>query len=365
MQRIIFLMFTLFSTAVFGADLQGDLSGNLAPATYHVTKDIFVKPGASLTIEPGAVLKFDSTVVFRVEGKLVAKGTPTKPILFSAWKKNPVGAAWEGIEFTNRSDNSSELAFCQVEFARRGVSLFSVSTEIHHCKITKNAESGIYCQVSQAKISQNEIQENGGDGIHASVLSGTILNNEISGNQGDGIYLENSKCLVANNQLRQNGDDGIFAKQSNALIRENLILQNVDDGILIDGAAPKILNNSIARNRFGVFGYNRARPLIVNNTIADNIFGLYGRNQTALTVDNSIVWRNQTNIFTDSISTAQISFSNVEGGFPGSGNLNTNPKFLNQEKYQLQSDSPCLGRGNPNPMIKESNTNSKNIGSSL
>lgn len=366
MKTITFILAGLLATTAFGKELQGELSGNL-PRTnspYRVTQDITIRPGTSLIIESGVVLKFDSTVVFRVAGKLTAKGSATSPILFTSSRPNPTGAAWEGIQFTNRSDNSSELEHCQIEFSRRGISLFSVSPKIQHCTITRNADDGIFCQVSQATIAYNLIQENGRDGIHASMFTGSILNNEISGNQGDGIHLEKSNGVIANNKLIQNGDDGVFCKQSNDLVRENFIMQNHDDGILVEGAGPKIVNNTIGRNRFGIFGYNAAHPLIVNNTIADNIYGLYSRGATVLEVENTIVWRNETNVFTDSVSTAQITFSNIQGGFPGSGNLNNDPKFLNPESYQLRPDSPCLGRGNPNPII-ESTPNSKNMGSGL
>lgn len=364
----IYVIFLLFlASAAFSTELKGPVSGNLSlkDSPFHVVGDIVVMPEAQLTIEPGVLLKFDSTVVFRIEGKLLAKGTAGRKIIFSAWKKNPQGAAWEGIQFTNRSSDESLLQYCRIEFARRGVSLFSVSPIITQCEIVNNSEDGIRCQVSRATISENLVKDNGGDGIFAKAMKGRIIGNEIIENAGDGVHLENSPCVVAENELRLNGDDGVFCGQSPALIRDNFIMQNKDDGILVDGASPKIANNVIARHQFGVFAYHDAAPVLANCTIADNIYGLYARSKTSFRMDNSIVWNNETSVFTDSLSAAEITFSNVEGGFAGSGNFSKDPKFVDLQSYQLKPGSPCIGHGNPDSISKYSNMGAQNIGANL
>ena len=363
MKKILFLL-CLFFAALHSAELKGTLSGRLllTHSPYHATDDITILPGDSLVIDPGVILQFDSTVVFKVEGKLVARGSTTKNILFTLSAKIPVGAAWEGIQFTNRSDHTSVLEFCRIEYARRGVSIFSVSPRISHSSIINNAMDGILCQVSQSVFSHNLIKENGRDGIHALAFSGTIENNEIIANKGDGISLHKSSGLVAGNILSLNGDDGIFCKHSDNMIRDNRISQNLDDGILVKAASPKILNNLLVRNRFGLFVYNAAAPVLVNNTIVDNTYGLYARNGATLKLDNSIVWRNQTSVYTDSLSVAQITFSNIQGGYAGKGNFEADPKFSGRESYDLLPGSPCFGRGNPVPLIDDPSLEQKTIG---
>lgn len=358
------IIFLFLTSAAFSTELKGVVSGSLAleDSPFYVVGDVVVPPDAHLTIEAGVILKFDSTVVFRVEGKLTAKGADGRKIVFTASKKNPQGAAWEGVQFTNRSNDQSSLEYCRIEFARRGVSLFSVSPTITQCEIVNNSEDGIRCQVCQSMISENIIKGNGGDGIFAKAMKGNILNNELSENNGDGVHLENSPCLVAENKLRLNGDDGVFCRQSSAIIRDNFIMQNKDDGVLIEGASPKIMNNVIARHQFGVFGYHDAAPVIANCTIADNIYGLYGRSKTSFRMDNSIVWNNETSVFVDSLSSAEITFSDVEGGYAGSGNFSKDPKFIDAKDYQLKPDSPCLGRSNPDALIIDEKTKSTNIG---
>ena len=51
---------------------------------YIVTQTIAVPQGVTLTIEPGAVLKFKDGTAFNCEGTLIAAGTPEKMIIFTS-----------------------------------------------------------------------------------------------------------------------------------------------------------------------------------------------------------------------------------------------------------------------------------------
>lgn len=71
--------------------------------TYILFGDILVKNGATLTIEPGTLIKGDKTTLSRIVvttgSKINAQGTPTQPIVFTS--NQPVGqrsrADWAGI----------------------------------------------------------------------------------------------------------------------------------------------------------------------------------------------------------------------------------------------------------------------------
>src|SRR5437879_12136271 len=70
-------------------------------ATYHVT----VRAPATLTILPGTTVKFDPGVHLFIEGSLVADGTATRAIIFTA---NNTGSpiSWGGIQFNASSSGS-------------------------------------------------------------------------------------------------------------------------------------------------------------------------------------------------------------------------------------------------------------------
>lgn len=83
-----------------------------ADHVYHVTENIGIMEGVTLTVEPGTRLEFDGTTLYSF-GKLVAKGTPEKPIFFVKPNKcgiishqsEDVKESHEGRLFTN-ADNT-------------------------------------------------------------------------------------------------------------------------------------------------------------------------------------------------------------------------------------------------------------------
>jgi hypothetical protein len=86
--------------------------------TYVLTKDIYVKDGAKLTIEPGTVIRGrpwtnpsgnkPGTLVVTKNGKINARGTPTKPIIFTdMWDNNVPGMTAGGVHL-NGGDEADD-----------------------------------------------------------------------------------------------------------------------------------------------------------------------------------------------------------------------------------------------------------------
>jgi len=97
---------------------------------------------------------------------------------------------------------------------------------------------------------------------------------------------------------------------------------------------------------------NDPDPTIVNTTIAYNYgSGISSRNGSAPIIENSIVWGNSGGSFSGASSGSSIvSYSDIEGGFAGTGNLNVDPLFLSPagNDYHLTADSPLINAGNNN-----------------
>ena len=75
--------------------------------TYYVDDDLLVNEGVTLTIEPGTRLEFAEGKVLKSWGKLVAKGTIEKPIVFTS---HHGGETWNGIStrpLTGKKYNTS------------------------------------------------------------------------------------------------------------------------------------------------------------------------------------------------------------------------------------------------------------------
>jgi hypothetical protein len=94
-------------------------------------------------------------------------------------------------------------------------------------------------------------------------------------------------------------------------------------------------------------------PRFVNCTIADNIGGgIYAAVRSVPVVINSILWHNGAGaIEFDANSNSLVSYSDIEGGFQGTQNLDppVDPMFIDAANgnYQLTANSPLIDRGNP------------------
>jgi len=99
----IVLLFTLFliqplfsQTAVSGA-IASNTVWTLAGSPYIVTDNIDVSESATLTIEPGVVVKFSANTGMELHGYLSAIGTETNRIVFTSNLTSPTIGSWNGI----------------------------------------------------------------------------------------------------------------------------------------------------------------------------------------------------------------------------------------------------------------------------
>jgi len=166
---------------VFGTALSEDgatdvtltaLSGN---TPYRFASSPAVGDDASMTIEPGVEMTFESDVGFRVSdnSSLTADGTSENPITMTASAGNAQQGWWRGIAFY--SDNANNL-LNHVEVRHAGRSIMSPipeaanvaisvgsSLNVTNSTITDSGNHGIYCDPpSSAILSGNTYQNNAG-----------------------------------------------------------------------------------------------------------------------------------------------------------------------------------------------------------
>ncbi len=128
-----------------------------------------------------------------------------------------------------------------------------------------------------------------------------------------------------------------------------------DDGgaIFSLDSNPTIINSLIVNNEARVVGgaisdFGAGTVTIINSTITGNIAptgaGIFG---STVNMTNSIVWGNHGN--QEISGAATVTYSDIRGGFPGEGNLNVLPGFVDAANgdYHLLADSPLIDAADP------------------
>jgi len=250
-----------------------------------------------------------------------------------------------------------------------------ISKNILHWNRAERQGGGIYCTANaNPRIVKNIILENMawgepgiGGGIYYAYSAPKILKNIIRENfsemLGGGIAcVLSSGSIIAHNIIEGNGGrtsgGGIYCSSSTVTIKNNLITGNTAYSWYGGGI----------RCRTG------SHATIVNNTIADNSAhdhgaGIYCTDSYPV-IANTILWGNDPEeIYVDS-GDFGITFSNVQGGFSGQGNMNEDPLFVagpNGSYYLSQIDagqlleSPCVDRGDPGSSMVTGSTRTDRI----
>jgi parallel beta-helix repeat protein len=195
------------------------------------------------------------------------------------------------------------------------------------------------------EISGNSAKKSGG-GIYCYIYSSpTIQSNKVSGNSatsydGGGIYCFYSSPTIQNNEINENSANnsggGISCGKSSPTIQNN-----------------KIVGNSAGNHGGGIYSYSSSSPMIVNNTVSRNSAknagsGISCFSSSSPTVLNTTLWADRpSEIYVDASSMINITYSNIQGGWSGMGNINVDPLFVDAANgdYHLSNYSSCIGAG--------------------
>jgi len=220
-----------------------------------VSGDVYVEPGVTLTISPGAIIKFkriDETSdqnLFAVDspyypqaeliirGRLIAKGTAKEMITFTSAEIDARPADWGAVNFLGSDNNVIE--FCKFMFAYNGIHAHGSSVQISNSEFVKNGVG----------ISFKSEEETPGVDWFGKRSNVQITNNIISSNKG-GIGFRNSDTFIMHNEISDNKFFGIFPKED---VRAD------------------ISENEIRGNKKGVYLYQARGIILSNNNIYDNI----------------------------------------------------------------------------------------------
>jgi len=227
-------------------EIRQDTVWTLTDSPFIVVKDVVVKPGYTLTIEPGVEVRFGGDFSLVVEGTLNAIGTQEDMIKFTSNKDQPQLGDWRSIWFVNKLQ-ASTLAYCTVQYAINGTTIDNGNVQIRSCQISNNKQSGVYINGSNiGTIEDNSIQLNS-DGIclRRGTSGITIVDNRISANIDNGIIFQSawstyiSDIIVSGNTLSSNSKGINVTGSISATITHNSISYN-DIGICFLNATSSV-----------------------------------------------------------------------------------------------------------------------------
>lgn len=201
-----------------------------------------------------------------------------------------------------------------------------------------------------------------------SILDGfTIQNGFQSGICSASASPRIENCIVKENS-NEDGSGGIFLTFSDPIIVNCTIFSNIAEyggGICCQYSDPIVENCCIYENTAmggaGLF-LSRSEATVTNCTISGNTAtneggGIYSIMDSNPLFTNCILWNNSAPVdkevyYTTSL-TPRIWYSDVEGGWPGTGNIDEDPLFVGGGDYHLTASSPCIDTGTDAGVIED------------
>ncbi len=268
-----------------------------------------------------------------------------------------------------------------------GIYLWNTTAIVQNNSVTDNTVStqgsgsashggGILCEVGTFVLKNNFIARNralsltatqyrsygGGVLVRDGILefrNNRVVDNLIQTSKSASVFTSGGGiCLLAigASELRETILSGNYIGGNSALGGAN----SIGGGIAIRNQRARIENNIIEKNTalngggIGIEGSLSAAPaVLVNNTIYDNNAtqggGAHFHAGAVVVSFNNIFWadtaQSQAEISVSG-STAEVHYSDVQGGYSGTDNIDIDPLFVPGDSlFDLTASSPCIGRG--------------------
>jgi len=263
--------------------------------------------------------------------------------------------------------------------------------------ISGGAISGGKSKLTDCTFRENKASGFGG-GIHAggnSTLTNCIFIRNSAGQRGGGMcnYYNSSpmlrNCTFSENTAKYEGG-GIYNTGSSPMLTNCTFSGNCTffqkesgmggAGMSNHSGSPMLTNCTFSGNLCssiggGMFNYGSS-PTLSNCTFATNV-AIHGNalacdswmqgTQSNIEVTNCIFWDGGDEICNNDMSTITITYTDIQGSWPGEGNINTDPLFRDadgddnvpgteDDNLRLSPGSPCINAGDPNYVAEPNET---------
>ncbi len=223
-----------------------------AGLVYHLTADTQILPGVTLTIDPGAIIKFDFGISLNVDGTLLAQGTVAQPIIFTSIKDDADGGDTNGVGNATQP-NAGDWG----QIVVNGTATFD------HVQILYGAGGQIDGQ--NVGAGTGSIHTEAGGAIVT--FDDSLINDSFY----DGLF-DDSGTINATNSVIENVDRGVTGRSGTVTLVNCTFYGNVE-GLVGHGETVNAVNTLITdSSEYGVQNFGTA-PALSYSDVFSNVTG--------------------------------------------------------------------------------------------
>ncbi len=204
---------TAYAYTTVSSSITSDTVWTKENSPYVIQGPVYIPPSATLTVNPGAVVKFEDGGYghfgnLTVDGILKADATPEDPIYFTSFRDDTVGGDTNGDGSAtspsiynsqnwiklNNAISPSTFNNVYIKYNYYGLWIIRGSHQITKTHLIKN-DRGLYMQGGNIEVTGAEIADSGSYGVYAEGGNLTIKNSSIHNNT-QGLYVPLSSNLA-------------------------------------------------------------------------------------------------------------------------------------------------------------------------
>ena len=254
-----------------------------------------VSSGVKMEILPGSTLYFNNGAKLKVDGQLIAEGTPSSLITFRSINDNAPHSSWWWVYLDQNSgpQNPSSIKYCHFQDANYGIRAEKADNAVVENNTFENLRIGTYIRneatpTESMLINNNQYTDLRVIGIAVIDSDPIISNNTItntsdpSSNYGWGIQLISSTASLKYNTLTGSKRDGVHASGSGEASKlyyhptlspdggGNTITSNLGHGVYVTDSAAPILGWSSGSPGNNIIFANSGKEIYNNTSSAVN-----------------------------------------------------------------------------------------------